>query len=60
MHQEAGDLKARSRRFVSNPPEPADTKSLARDEIEASSHDSFPASDPPSWTPIVRPGVVEK
>jgi hypothetical protein len=35
---------------------------MVRDEIEASSRDSFPASDPPSWTPIVRlgrPGLVE-
>jgi hypothetical protein len=60
--EEAGNLDIRSRRFVSNAPEPVDTKSMARDKIEASSRDSFPASDPPSWTPIVRlgrPGLVD-
>lgn len=27
------------------------------DEVEASSLDSFPASDPPSWTPIIGSGA---
>jgi hypothetical protein len=27
-----------------------------RDEIEINSADSFPASDPPSWTPVRRTG----
>ena len=41
-------MKSRTEKWIAAP--------HVRDEIDVTSEDSFPASDPPSWTPIVGTG----
>ena len=46
------------RHFVEgHPPEYLSADDDPEDEVELSSEDSFPASDPPSYTPVRRHGV---
>jgi hypothetical protein len=36
---------------------PAREEALPADDVELNSDESFPASDPPSWTPVARVGI---